>query len=171
MVSTEKVHRSGQSIFFTNYWQKHFNKFLLLDLQRNYFMSILMMCNAKKQVAKFLTTPFLKEKLRTTASEIHTISFLRIFFVSLDKSVLLHCRCLMWKFTEMLILVCRKVFSAFQPILHESFSNSYAFALLQKVNPFYPHLILYYWKHFCSILTVTKNISQRLLLYFSSLSQ
>ena len=40
-----------------------------------------------------------------TASEIHTVSSLRIFFVSLDKSVLLHRRFLMLKFTEMLILM------------------------------------------------------------------
>ena len=32
--------------------------------------------------------------------------------------------------------------SAFYPILHESFANSYGFALLQEFNPFYPHLVL-----------------------------
>ena len=46
----------------------------------------------------------------------------------------------MSKFTEMLVLVWQKIFSAFQLILHESFSNSYGFALLQEFNPFYPHL-------------------------------
>ena len=85
-------------------------------------------------MAKFLRTPFLvfTEHLPPTASEIRTVSFLRIFFVSLDKSTSLHHRCLMSKFTEMLMLVCRKIFSAFYPTLHESFSNSYGFALLQE---------------------------------------
>ena len=95
---------------------------------------------------------------RQIASEIRTVSFLRIFFVSLDKSALLHHRCLMSKFTEMLMLVCRKIFSAFYPTLHESFSNSYGFALLQEFNIFYPHLVLYDRKHFCSILTDLSNL-------------
>ena len=95
---------------------------------------------------------------RQIASEIRRVSFLRIFFVSLDKSALLHHRCLMSKFTEMLMLVCRKIFSAFYPTLHESFSNSYGFALLQEFNIFYPHLVLYDRKHFCSILTDLSNL-------------
>ena len=33
--------------------------------------------------------------------------------------------------------------SAFYPIVHKSFSNSYGFTLLQEFNPFYPHLVLY----------------------------
>ena len=64
----------------------------------------------------------------------------------------------MSKFTEMLMLVCRKIFSAFYPTLHESFSNSYGFALLQEFNIFYPHLVLYNRKHFCSILTDLSNL-------------
>ena len=84
--------------------------------------------------------------------------FLESVFVSLDKSVLLHRRCLMSKFSEMLILVCRKIFSAFYPILHETFSNSYGFPLMQEFNPFYPHLVLYDRKHFCSILTDLSNL-------------
>ena len=96
-----------------------------------------------KQVAKFLRTAF-TEYLLTTASEIPRVSFLKIFFfVSLDKSLLLHRRCLISKFSEILILVCRKIFSAFYPILHETFSNSYGFPLMQEFNPFYPHLVLY----------------------------
>ena len=84
--------------------------------------------------------------------------FLESVFVSLDKSDLLHCRCLMLKFSEMLILVCRKIFSAFYPILHETFSNSYGFPLMQEFNPFYPHLVLYDRKHFCSVLTESSNL-------------
>ena len=77
--------------------------------------------------------------------------FLESFFVSLDKSVLLHCRCLMSKFSEMLILVCRKIFSAFYPILHETISNSYSFPHMPEFNPVYPHLVLYDRKHFCDL--------------------
>ena len=64
------------------------------------------------------------------------------------KSALLHHRCLMPKFTEMLMLVCTKIFSAFYPTLHESVSNSYGFALLQEFNIFYLRLVLYDRKHF-----------------------
>ena len=101
---------------------------------------------------------FFREYLPTTASEICTASFLRIFFVSLDKSVLFHSRCLMLRFSEILILVCRKIFSAFCLILHETFSSSYGFPLLQEFNPFYPHLVLYDRKHFCSILIDMSNL-------------
>ena len=66
-------------------------------------------------------------------------------FVSLDKSVMLHCRCKMSKFSEMLI----KIFHAFYPILHETFSNSYGFPLMQEFNPFYTHLVLYDRTQFC----------------------
>ena len=71
------------------------------------------------------------------ASEIRTVSFLRIFFISLDKSVLLYHRCLMLEFSEILILVCRKIFSTFYPILHETFSNNYGFPLMQEFNHFF----------------------------------
>ena len=130
--------------------RNHSNMFLLLDLQKNYLRSY-----ANKQVAKFLRTPFLvfTEHLPPTASEICTVSFLRIFFISLGKSALLHQRCLMSKFSEMLMLLCRKTFSAFYLILHESFSNSYGFTLLQEFIIFYPHLVLYDRKHFRLILT------------------
>ena len=74
-------------------------------------------------------TPFFTLNLSMTATEIHRISLLRTFFVSLDKSVLLHCRCLMLKFAEILILFCRKIFFVFFLILQETFSNSCDFAL------------------------------------------
>ena len=64
----------------------------------------------------------------------------------------------MSKFTETLMLVSRKIFSAFYRTMHESFSNSYGFALLQEFNIFYPHLVLYDRKHFCSILTDLSNL-------------
>ena len=96
--------------------------------------------------------------------------FLESFFVSLDKSVLLHRRCLMSKFSEMLILVCRKIFSAFYLILHETFSSSYGFPLMQEFNPFYTHLVLYYRKYFCSILTDLSNLSFLFHQKFPSLS-
>ena len=53
-----------------------------------------------------------------TAAEIHRVSLLGIFFfISLDKTVLLHHRCLISKFSEILILVCRKIIAAFYPVL------------------------------------------------------
>ena len=58
----------------------------------------------------------------------------------------------------MLMLVCRKIFSAFCLTSHESFSNSCGFALLQEFNPLYPHLVLYVRKHFCLILTDLSNL-------------
>ena len=117
-------------------------------------MSIL----CKKQVAQFLKTPFLHNTCHPLLLKFLQYLFLESFFVSLDKSDLLHYRRLMSKFTEMLMLVCRKIFSAFYPTLHESFSNSYGFALLQEFNIFYPHLVLYNRKHFCSILTDLSNL-------------
>ena len=111
-------------------------------------------------MANFLRIPFLvfTEYLPSTASEIPTVSFLRIFFVSLNKSALLQNRCLMSKFTEMLMLVCKKIFSAFNPTLLEGFSNGYGFVLLQEFNIFYLHLVLFDIKHFCSILTDLSNL-------------
>ena len=85
--------------------------------------------------------------------------FLESVFISLDKSVLFHRRCLMSKFSEMLILVCRKIFSAFYRILHETFPNRYGFPLMQEFNPFCPHLVLYNRKHFCLVLTDLSNLS------------
>ena len=55
--------------------------------------------------------------------------------------------------------MCRKIFSAFYPILNETISNSYGFPLVQEFNPFYPHLVLYDGKHFCSVLTDLSNLS------------
>ena len=102
------------------------------------------------QVTKFLRTPFLHkdtfftQHLRMAASITHRVSFLRSFvFASLDISVLLRCRCLMSKFSEISLLLCRKIFSAFYLILHEAFSNSYGFPLMLQFNLFSPHLALY----------------------------
>ena len=57
----------------------------------------------------------------------------------------------MSKFSEMLILVCRKIFSALYTILHETFSNSYSFPHMQGFNSLHPHLVLYHRKHFCNL--------------------
>ena len=59
----------------------------------------------------------------------------------------------------MLILVCRKIFPAFYPILYKTFSNSYGFPLMQEFNPFSPHLVLCDRKHFYSVLTDLNNLS------------
>ena len=72
---------------------------------------------------------------------------------------MLHHRYLMLKFSEMLILACRRMFSAFCLILHETFSSSYCFHLIQEFNLFSPHLVLYGRKHFCSTLTNLSNLS------------
>ena len=114
MVSTEKVRRSGQSISFTNYQQKPFQHVFIASpaekLLHVYFNDV------QINRVKFLTTPFLKNTSRRLL-----LKFIKYFsqnlFVSLDKFALLHCRYLMSKFNEMLILVCRKIFSSFQPIL------------------------------------------------------
>ena len=77
---------------------------------------------------EFLRTPFLLYTsgwLGMAATEIRRASFLRIFFFSLGKSALLHRRSLILKFSEILTLVYRKIFSAFYPILHETFSILY----------------------------------------------
>ena len=80
-------------------------------------------------------------------SEIPTVSlFLESVFVFLDFAPLQ-----ISKFSEMLILMCRKIFSAFYPILHETFSNSYSFRHMQEFNPLYPHLVLYDRKHICNL--------------------
>ena len=52
------------------------------------------------------------------------------------------------KISELLILMYRKIFSAFYLISHETFSILY-----KKWNIFSPHLVLYDRKYFCSILT------------------
>ena len=59
----------------------------------------------------------------------------------------------MSKFPEILILVWRKIFSAFYPILHETFSNSCGFSLISEFNTFSPHPVLHYRKHFYSNLS------------------
>ena len=77
--------------------------------------------------------------------------FLESVFVSLYKAVLLHCWCLMSKLSEMLILVCRNIFSAFLSNLHETISTSYRSPHMQEFNPLYPHLVLYDRKYFCNL--------------------
>ena len=91
-----------------------------------------------------------------TTTKIRGISLLRTFF-SLDKSVLLHRKCLMSKFRETLILLCRKIFSVFIRFFTKLFPIAVVFNLLFK------YLIssrsIYYRKHFYSILTNLSNFS------------
>ena len=49
--------------------------------------------------------------------------------------------------------MCKKIFSAFYLILHETFSILY-----KNFNLSSPHLVLYDRKHFCSILTNLRNL-------------
>ena len=64
---------------------------------------------------------------------------------------------------EILIVLCRKILSVFHPIFGESFSNSCVFALIYEFNLFEtiwsPHVVLYFRKHFYSILTNLSNLS------------
>ena len=77
---------------------------------------------------KFSRTPFLKNNFVRLLLKLVEFLFFEVFFVSLDKSVLLRCRCLMFKFSKILLLRYSKIFSAFYPILHETFPNSYGFS-------------------------------------------
>ena len=76
----------------------------------------------------------------------------------------------MSKFSENLIPVCRKIFSASYPILHQTFSSSYGFPLMQEFHPLYPQLLLYDRKYFCSILIDLSNLSFLFHQKFPSLS-
>ena len=134
MVSTKKVCISAQNIFFIGYQYKPFQQgkilqqglFVLIsgfgqiyagccplpnvyfnDMQTNKWRSF-----TDKGHLFYIKSRMLESALNlgVSATEIRRVSLLRIFFVSLDKSVLLHCRCLMSKFPEILILVCRKIF-------------------------------------------------------------
>ena len=97
-------------------------------------------------MAKFKGT-FLQNNSRRLLLKFVQYLFFESFFVSLNKSVLLHRRCLMSIFTGILILLliwfCVKVF----PIAMVSL---FCKNLILPI----PHLVLYDRKHFCSILTV-----------------
>ena len=171
MVST-KVCRSGQNIFFTNICRNHSNTFLLPDLQKN--RSIVKYCSKGYLFWYHDFDRFRQVAVDYFKMSIPLLKFIQYIFLesfdSLDKSVLLHRRYLMSKFSEILILVCRKIFSAFYPILHETFSNSYGFPLKEESNPFYPCPLLYDMKHFCSILTDLSKFSFLFLQKFHLLS-
>ena len=86
-----------------------------VDVVRVYFLLII----SRDHSILFKDTIFTKY-LRKTVPEIcmYVFSISQSISVSLDKSVLLHCRWLVSKFPEISILVCRKIFSAFYLILH-----------------------------------------------------
>ena len=76
--------------------------------------------------------PFLFNQNRNSdgsSKEVLQIGVYTVFF-SLDNSVLLCCRCLTSKFSENLLRVCRKMFSAFYLILHETFTNTCGLPLM-----------------------------------------
>ena len=98
---------------------------------------------ANKQVPKFLRTPFLYNIFGRLLLNLVKYLFLEaFFFVSLNKPVLLHCKCLMSKFFKILLLVCRKTFSAFLSDFAWNFFNSCDFPLMEQFNIFSPHLVL-----------------------------
>ena len=96
-------------------------------------------------MTKFLRTPFLQNMSGRLFLKFVQYLFLESFCASLDKSVLLHRRYLMSKFTEMLILLFIRLYM-------KIFSIAW-----QEFNPFYPHRVLCDRKHFCSILTDLSN--------------
>ena len=108
----------------------------------------------------------------TTTSMIESI-FNKVCYLTKYK---LHCRYLMLKFSKILILRCRKIFSVFYHILHETFCNSCDFPPMQEfmhqvirvwqlplfkhlLYLFSPHLVYYDRKQFSSILTDMRNLS------------
>ena len=119
-------------------------------------MSILMIWNDTG--GKIFKATSFTENFPTTASEIFTVSFLRIFFcffweIFFTTSQMFNVE-IFWNFDT----VCRKIFSAFYLILLETFSNSYGFPLMQEFNPVYPHLVLNDRNYFCSVLTDLSNL-------------
>ena len=110
-------------------------------------------------MGEVLRTPFLQNTSRQLVLKFVWYLFLQSFFISWDKSIFLHRRRLMSKISEILILVYRKIYPDVYSILHETFSNSCRFPFVQEFNPFYPHLVLYHRKHFCSISTDLSNLS------------
>ena len=72
-------------------------------------------------MTKFLRTPFLYNTFWRLLLKLVEYLFLEVFFVSLEKSLLLYCRCLISKFSEILLLSCRKIFSPFYLICMELF--------------------------------------------------
>ena len=73
-----------------------------------------------------------------TASEIGRVSFLRIFFIFLGKSFF--AVEIPWKFDDTCV---RNTVSVFYPILHETFSSSCGFALIEEINLFFKNLIIF----------------------------
>ena len=68
-----------------------------------------------------------------------------LFLFVLDKSVLLHSRCLMSNFFGILILVYRKIFPVFYVILLETFSNSYGLILSILIYYFMINIFVQSW--------------------------
>ena len=106
----------------------------------------------RSQMFLFYTSLRLLLKLvRTNASEIRRLYFIRSFFVSLGKSVLLHRRVLMSKFSGILVLMCRKIFSFFS---NETFSK-----------PFPPYVRVIYFSHHLVFLKASDHQKLPLLGY------
>ena len=89
------------------FWYQDFGRFAQVVV--HYLTSILMICKWTDGKILKIKDTFFTLNLWMTATRNPRVSLLRIFFVSLDKSVLFHRRCLMSKFREILILVCRKI--------------------------------------------------------------
>ena len=66
------------------------------------------------------------ESFQETITSMTESVFNKVCYVAKFK---LHPRYLMSKFSEILMLACRKIFSAFYPVLHKTFSSSCGFPL------------------------------------------
>ena len=103
-----------------------------LDLVRVYSLQI---------ISRNHSNTFLLLDLQNTCRQL-SLKFVQCFswnlflflWINLLYSITDGVHCLMSKFTEMLMLVCKKKNVCFLSDLHESFSNSYGFAYLQKFN-------------------------------------
>ena len=138
--------------FLNNSFFMEHLQWLLLKFY-NYFCFFALLCfKKKKPKAAVADVPFLQNTSVRLLQKFVEYLFLEYFFVSLDKSILLHRRCLMSKFSGILVMVCRKIFSAFS---NETFSK--LFPPYARVSLFSHHLAFYDRKHFYSILTDSKS--------------
>ena len=111
------------------FWYQDFDRFMQVVV--HYLMSILMICKYTGGKILQIKDTFFTLNLWMTATEICRISLLRTFFLFFG--INLFCsitNVLCWNFLKFLILLCRKIFSVFYPILHKTFSNSSGFALI-----------------------------------------
>ena len=127
-----------QNIRFLNS-QSIFSQNLFLYLWTNLFLvnTIPRISSSKDFILLLFVSNLWSIAFLKTAGVLHCCSFAASFqetIISMTESVWnkvsyvakykLHRRCFMLKFSEISMLACGKIFSAFYPILHETFSSS-----------------------------------------------